>query len=302
MKKFLSLVLAITFITVQAQAQIKLGYDLSKTTEYSTKITLDQIISQTAMGQTQNIDSGQGYGISVQVNETNNNSYLLKITYTSFMIDQPMMGLTYDSETSTGETTGPAKALSSIIGASFNVEINDQGEVLEVSGLEAMLDSMASNMGYSDEAQATAFKDQMNAQYNAESIKSQMKRALTVYPDKELNIGDTWSADESITAPFPMNIQTTYELANFDDETVTLNISSDIFTEEGGEINANGATMTPDLSGVQSGTIVIDRSTGLLLSSNLEQLITGVMMLTSPAEMEIPMEISGTSIVKGSIN
>ena len=163
-----------------------------------------------------------------------------------------------------------------------------------------MLDSMAANMGITEEAQLSLFKSQMSSQYNIQSMKDQLKRTLIIFPDKELNKGDLWTEDQSVSAPFTMNIQTTYEVAAYDDETVTLNVSSDIFTE-GGELVTNGATMTPDLSGVQSGTIKIDRKTGLILEGGMEQLISGVLNMTSPQEMEIVTEISGKTEVTGTV-
>ena len=300
MKKLLSLTTVLVFIVASAHAQIKLNYNLDENTIYNSKVTIDQTIAQTMMGQTQNIQNDQGYGVTVTVEKKNADSYSLSMMYNSIMINSPMAGLTYNSETATSEPTGSAKALSSAIGTEFSFELNKDGSVSSVSGIEAMLDSMAANMGLADEAQASAFKAQMGGQYNEDAIKSQMKRTLVIYPDKELNKGDTWSADESITTPFTMNIQTTYELADYDDKTATINVSSDIFSE-GGSMTMGGATMTPDLSGVQSGTIVVDRKTGLVLSANVEQLVSGVMNMTSPQEMEIPMEISGTSTIEGSI-
>tara|TARA_R110002126_G_scaffold13356_1_gene58080 strand:+ start:11391 stop:12296 length:906 start_codon:yes stop_codon:yes gene_type:complete len=300
MKKLLSLTTLLVIMATSTHAQIKLSYNLDENTIYNSKVTIDQTIAQTMMGQTQNIQNDQGYGVTITVEKKNTDSYSLSMMYNSIMINSPKAGLTYDSETATSEPTGPAKALSSVIGTEFSFELNKDGSVSSVSGIQAMLDSMAANMGLADEAQASAFKAQISAQYNEEAVKSQMKRTLVIYPDKELNKGDTWSADESVTTPFTMNIQTTYELADFDDKTATINVSSNIFSEEG-SITMGGATMTPDLSGVQSGTIVVDKKTGLVLSANMEQLVSGVMNMTSPQEMEIPIEISGTSTIEGSI-
>lgn len=300
MKKFLSLSLLFTLITMSAYSQIKLSYDLDKNTSYSSKIILKQDISQTMMGQTQNIDSDQGYGVTITVTGINNGVYSMNLTYNSIMIKNPMAGIDYDSETTTSEPTGPAKAVSSVIGSEVTFDMNKNGAVSNIQGMEAMLDKMVENMELTDEAQASAFKAQMSAQYNAENIESQMKRTMINFPDKELNKGDTWSEDQSITTPFAMNIQTIYELADYNTETVTINVTSDIFTE-GESASMGGATMIPDLSGVQSGTVVLDRKTGLVVSSNLEQLISGVLNITSPQEMEMPMEISGNTDVKGTI-
>lgn len=300
MKKLFSVALIFTFLSGLSSAQIQLDYSLKTGTTYTTKVLLDQSISQTIMGQSQNSDSDQGYGIKMTVIDIEDGNYSIKMVYNSIMINQPMVGLSYDSETATTEPTGPAKAIASVLDKELNFTLGKDGVISNITGFEALLDSMVANMGITDENQASAFKAQMSAQYNSQTIEDQLNRTLIVFPNKELNKGDTWSEDQSITTPFALNIQTTYELAGYDKDTATLNITSDIFTE-GGEMSMNGATMTPDLTGVQSGTIKIDRKTGLILESNMEQLISGLLNITSPQEMEIPMEITGKTEVKGTI-
>lgn len=301
MKKTFFTTLLLIVLTTVASAQIKLNYSLDTNTSYSSNVMIEQTISQTVMGQTQDIQSDQGYGVTITVNEVNSDTYLLNMFYNSVMINSPMMGLTYDSDNSANEPTGPAKAIASVVGTDFNFELTNNGTVNNISGIEAMLDTMAASMDFDSEEQATVFKSQMAAQYNVETLKSQMKRTMIIFPDKKLNKGDSWSADESVNTPFPMNIQTMYELADYDSETATINVSSDIFSELQ-QLNMNGATMTPDLTGEQFGTIVIDRSTGLVLSIELEQLISGVMSMTSPQKMEIPIEITGATNITGKVD
>lgn len=302
MKKFLSITLALALISLSGFAQISLTYDLTEGLEYDNSIVLDLTISQTVMGQTQDVEQGQGYGFLYTVKDVNSDgSYLINVAYTSVMVNQPMAGMVYDSEKD-GEPTNPAaKAIASSVGTSFDMEMQPNGKILNVSGMEAMLDSMVANMDILDDAQAAQFKTQMSAQFNDESMVAQMKRSIIEFPDNELSKGDTWTNNESVSAPFPMNIQTTYELVDYDESTITLNASSDVYTEEGGELNMGGATMTPDLSGVQSGTITLDRKTGLVLSAENEQLISGTMYMTAPQELDIPMEIMGTTKVEGEV-
>jgi hypothetical protein len=300
MKKLLSLTIMLTLVAGLASAQVTLNYNLSSGTTYSTKVVLEQDISQAYMGQSQDVESDQGYGIELTFTDFEDGKYSVKMVYKSIMINQPMTGLSYDSETATTEPTGAAKAVASVLDRELQFTLSKTGEVSNITGFEAMLDSMAANMGITEEAQLSLFKSQMSSQYNTQSMKDQLKRTLIIFPDKELNKGDLWTEDQSVSAPFTMNIQTTYEVAAYDDETVTLNVSSDIFTE-GGELVTNGATMTPDLSGVQSGTIKIDRKTGLILEGGMEQLISGVLNMTSPQEMEIVTEISGKTEVTGTV-
>ncbi len=300
MKKILSLSMMLTLVAGLASAQVTLNYNLSSGTTYSTKVVLEQDISQAFMGQSQDVESDQGYGIELTFTDFEDGKYSVKMVYKSIMINQPMAGLSYDSETATTEPTGSAKAVASVLDRELQFTLSKTGEVSNITGFEAMLDSMAANMGITEETQLSLFKSQMSSQYNTQTMKDQLKRTLIVFPNKELNKGNLWTEDQSVSAPFTMNIQTTYEVASYDDETVTLNVSSDIFTE-GGELVTNGATMTPDLSGVQSGTIKIDRKTGLILEGGMEQLISGVLNMTSPQEMEIVTEISGKTEVIGTL-
>lgn len=300
MKKHLFLTIMLTMVAGLASAQVTLNYNLDSGTAYTTKVVLEQDISQTFMGQSQDVESDQGYGIELTFTDFEDGKYSVKMVYKSIMINQPMAGLSYDSETTTTEPTGAAKAVASVLNKELQFTLSKTGEVSNITGFEAMLDSMAANMGITGEAQLSLFKSQMSSQYNTQTMKDQLKRTLIVFPEKELNKGDLWTEDQSVSAPFAMNIQTTYEVADYDNETVTLNVSSDIFTE-GGELVTNGATMTPDLSGVQSGTIKIDRKTGLILEGGMEQLISGVLNMTSPQEMEIGTEISGKTEVTGTV-
>lgn len=300
MKKILSLCMMLTLVAGLASAQVTLNYNLSSGTTYSTKVVLEQDISQAFMGQSQDVESDQGYGIELTFTDFEDGKYSVKMVYKSIMINQPMAGLSYDSETATTEPTGSAKAVASVLDRELQFTLSKTGEVSNITGFEAMLDSMAANMGITGEAQLSLFKSQMSSQYNTQTMKDQLKRTLIVFPDKELDKGDLWTEDQSVSAPFAMNIQTTYEIADYDNDTVTLNVSSDIFSE-GGELVTNGATMTPDLSGIQSGTLKIDRKTGLILEGGMEQLISGVLNMTSPQEMEIITEISGKTEVTGTV-
>lgn len=301
MKKLFSTIFVLALLSFSSYAQIKLAYNLDSSTEYSSKLVLDQNISQTIFGQVQAQQNAQGYGTKINVVNSEDGVYTLRLEYTSIMLKQPMAGVDYDSETATTEPVGPMKAFASVIGNGYEITIDKSGMVSSISGLDEMVDSMISDMELTDEAQIAAMKTQLASQYNEANSESQLDRLILTYPDRMLNKGDTWSADESITAPFAMNIQTTYELVDYDDETATINVTSDIFTE-GEPMSMMGATMTPDLTGVQSGTITVDRNTGFILSSTLEQLISGVMNLTSPQEMEIPIEITGDAETKGTVN
>ena len=301
MKKLFSLALLIVFTSVTAFTQVSLKYDLKEGTYYDTKSEMNQKISQTIMGQTQEISNLQGAGVNMTVLSVNDGSYEVKLTYTSMRIYQPMAQVDYDSEKPSSSPNPMTKSFDAVIGEGFTFTLTEKGEVSNIQGIDAMLDNMATKMEITDQAQLQALKAQLSSQYNDESALAQVQQSIMKFPANAVSIGDTWSEDESIQAPLPMKILTSYEVAAMNGEAITINVSSEVFTE-GEEMNMSGATMTPDLSGIQSGTLTVDRATGLVLSSTMDQMISGAMMMTSPQEMEIPMEISGEVTVSGTIN
>ncbi|HCI72352.1 MAG TPA: hypothetical protein DHV30_17855, partial [Balneola sp.] len=97
MKKFTFVLTLLLCLPLIVQAQIKLNYNINPGSSYITKVVLEQDISQTVMGQTQDIESDQGYGIQLKFTDLEDGKYSVTMVYNSIMVNQPMAGLDYDS-------------------------------------------------------------------------------------------------------------------------------------------------------------------------------------------------------------
>ena len=130
----------------------------------------------------------------------------------------------------------------------------------------------------------------MEKEFDFTSLMDQLSKAVMVYPEKRIDIGYSWGSEETISAPFFMRLKNTYTLIEYDNDTFTIEVNSDIETDKTLEFeDSDGSMKKYDLKGNQSGYIIGDRKTGILTSSTVTQDISGNVYSISPQKMTIPM-------------
>jgi Family of unknown function (DUF6263) len=277
MKKITILLVVITaalsFTTIQsckssgsASAAKMLKFNLEKGKGYDYDIVWD--MNQTIMGKAAAISIGAAY--SIRVDEDKDHIKTLTNTYKSFRMNMNMMGVTIDVDTdkpapATEDAPGGIptammnKIFSGIVGKTFTMKVDEEGKVLEVTGFTEMLQTMSDSMGLSDE-----MKQKMSAslkdQFNEQTVKDQFAQVFTIFPNKEIKVGDSWDKDFSMGGKMPAKYTTTYTVKEIEGDHVTLKTKTKI--EGNGEMGINGE---------QTGTVIIDSKTGLMVNGEYEQ-------------------------------
>jgi hypothetical protein len=243
-----------------------LKFNLEKGKGYDYEIVWD--INQTIMGKAAEISIGADY--SIRVEEDKDHIKTLSNTYKSFRMNMNMMGVKIDVDTDKpapatedspgGIPTGMMnKIFSGIVGKTFTMKVDEEGKVLEVSGFTEMLQSMSDSMGMSDE-----MKQKMSAslkdQFNEQTVKDQFAQVFTIFPNKEIKVGDTWDKNFSMGGKMPAKYATTYTVKEIEGDHVTVSTKTKI--EGTGEMS---------ISGDQTGTIIIDSKTGLMVNGDYNQ-------------------------------
>ena len=144
----------------------------------------------------------------------------------------------------------------------------------------------------------------MIKQFGDDSMRQMMENLSRYFPDHPVAIGDTWQIKTDIGVPYPMSMDNRFTLRKLTDREAVIDGTSTIkpgpnAAEDGMEMMDGKLTM--ELTGEQSGQIIVDRKTGMILSSNVIQHITGTSTMTtqhSDDPMVIPMTIESKVIVK----
>jgi hypothetical protein len=193
----------------------------------------------------------------------------------------------WDSEKDKDAPGDPQIAiLSRMIGQVFNVRMSPAGKVLEVKGMDKVLDAMLKDMG--PEAQLAAV--QLKEMFSNDSQKGMMQQMAPQLPEKAVGKGDTWTNDFTLKFPVMggLKFSITSKLADLKgDEAV---IEQEIKMESKAEADPNnpfaGLMEIKGAKGTATSTFSVGR--GLFTSQK-----TSMEMTISANGQEIPVKTQG---------
>lgn len=246
---------------------LKFNFEKGKGYDYEMIINMDQDI----MGQAMRMDMSTYY--SMDVLEDDGTIKTIASTFDRFKMDMSVggMNIKVDSDNPVPEMGGkddPMKILNSLLGAvkgrKFTLKVNAEGEVLEVTGLKDMAQSITDSMSYLDEKQKQEMMSKFTQQFNDQNIKDQFERVLYIFPNKEVKVGDSWQKTTKPGGMMGGQYNSTYTVKEIEGDMVTLEEKSTV----------DGTSEAMKMSGDISGTMVVDSKSGLVVSGEQEMKIT----------------------------
>jgi hypothetical protein len=276
----------------KASSSTLLKFNLEQGKGYDYEMIWD--LGTSIAGQESNITMTALY--SMNVTSIDNNIRSITTAYKSMRMNMQMAGMTIDIDSDkptadNGEndmTKNPLgmmnKVVAGMIGKKFVIKVDEEGKVLEVTGFERIFSDMIDSMGLDEQTKATAaasFKEQFSEQ----NIKDQFAQVFTIFPNKEIKVGDSWEKTFSTGGKMAATFNNTYTVKEIDGDHVSLTTKS--------KISSNGTGQ--DLSGTQSGNLLVDSKTGLMISGEFDQ------------DMEVKsggqtVQIKGKGKIKGKAN
>ena len=263
---------------------LKLNLQPGKTYAYTTETDME--IEQSMMGQNIKTENNSTMVYNYDVTAGEGNGKDIKVTYTrvSTKMKNAMMNMEYDSADST-KNNSEMKGMGKMVGKSFTMKVNEQGEINEIMGLDELMQT--------DDAVANA---QMKTMFNDTAMRGLMQQSLNVFPGKAVKPGDTWTKTYTLDMAFmQMNMNTTYTLKSVSDGIAHLDMDT--------KIDGNGASNTGQMKGLNmnlkgdaKGTMDVMVASGLIKESEIKQEINGDVSMQG---MKIPMKIKGTTKIMG---
>jgi hypothetical protein len=269
-----------------------LKFNLEKGKGYDYDMVWD--MNQKMMGQESKISIGGLY--SIKVMNDSDHIKTLTGTYRNFKMNMKMMGMEIDVDTDKPSPpmseeemkTNPMgmmnRIFSGIVGKSFLMKVDEEGKVIEVGGFREMMQSMADSMGFSEEIREKMMAS-MKDQFNEQTVKDNFAQIFTVFPNKEIKQGDNWEKSFTTSGRMPAKFLTTYTVKEIEGDHVALTAKI--------RIESTGSNL--DLKGDQTGDIIIDSKSGLMVNGDFTQ-----QMQVKMNGME--MTINGKGRIKGKAN
>lgn len=289
------LLTCVTFSHGQDTGKVQFRLRLEKGHSFRSETVTHQVITQSVGGQEIKVDTAIGTTYKYDVQEVSpDGTATLKVTIDgmSMSLDVPNMKVEYDSANPPDEIPPQAQGAAAMVGTSFNMEMNSRGEVTRVEGVETMLEAVLAKGG------DAAVKEQLSKQFNSDAMMATMQGMLAPYPDKPVGVGDSWSSNMSVTAGFPMQIDSTYTLKERAGGMATLAVESTIKTDPDADPIAIGpAKAKVEIGGKRTGQMVVHETAGWTISSELDMDFKGSLKIVG-VEMSIPITVTGKMTVK----
>lgn len=285
-----------------AGAKEKVQYELKvkKGQKYYLKNVTEQQIFQAVMGQPQSMEQTIGIGVDLDVNDVDGGGNMLvyhRYSWIQFRQKGPAGEIVYDSAKKDVRVPVGAEGFAALVGEGYLMKLTPMGRVVEVKGAERM----AANVRRKLPPGPTG--DQMMkplARYFTEkAIKEGTEASMGIYPDKPVGVGDSWKTKVAMSQGFAVIVESEWAVRGRKEGVATVGIVSTIKPNPKAEpLDMGVMKMSYQLSGKQGGTMQLEESTGMIVSSELNQEISGEVKMiitsgdpgrTAGQEMVIPM-------------
>lgn len=236
------------------------GYDYEIVWDLNTKVA----------GQESNISITGLY--SMNVTSIDENIRSVSTAYKSLRMNMKLAGMTIDIDSDkpaadngeTDITKNPLgmmnKVIAGMVGKAFIIKVDEGGKVLEVTGFERIINDMVDSMGM-DESVKMQVVASMKEQFNDQSLKDQFAQVFTIFPNKEIKVGDSWEKDYSTSGKMAAKYTTTYTAKEIEGDHITLIAKT--------KIGSNSENQ--EIDGTQTGNIIVDSKTGLIVNAEYDQ-------------------------------
>jgi len=269
-KRFVSASLLMLCLTV-ASAQVKLAFDPKAGAKYECQMETVQNIKQNVMEDNMTMSTETSATYLMEVKEKTPQEIQVQFTYQRFVFVSlnPMMNVRYDSKVpnkNASEIDGIfEKMFSTLINKPFTVIFAPDGSVKSVSGMSAIAENLLKEVSFGEEI-AAQIGIQISQLFSDEFMKNMFEQSFNFYPKNAVKVGESWNTEYVM----PMgNMKFDFKSKNTLKE-VKANKAT---IEVTGDMNMNMAESK--FTGTQTGTMIVDAATGMIVTSDVSQNMKG---------------------------
>lgn len=303
MKKILNFVLAFILTTSCFAQKEKFELNLIKGEIYTQKMISNVSIIQTVNGQQVNTNMTINGVTTYKVTDIQNSIYNMEVRYESLSMKMSLPNGTMEFSS---EKNDEKDIFSSILGVMkkkpFFVKMTKSGKIEEVKNVEMIFSNIFEKFPQLTDNQKQQIQSQLMQSYGEKAFKGNLEMCSAIFPDSPVAKGDKWIIKTKLESGMAVNLETTYELKEVNDTYCLFSGASKIETvDKDAYIQSNGMPLKYDMSGTMFSEIKINRKTGWVIESKINQTIKGIAQIKDnsqvPGGMTIPMTMNNEMII-----
>ncbi|MEM7576681.1 MAG: DUF6263 family protein [Planctomycetota bacterium] len=289
--------LGIGGVALAEPVEIKPNFQIGS--EYQQRMTMEQDIEQTVMGNPMNIAMDMMFDMTTTVAEhPDDGVFRLQIVYdrVEAEVDGPMGPGRWAS--GDPQPMNPMlMGFAAMDGMTLSYDYSVDGDVTNLEGTEAILDKSLAGVPQAMRAQ---MREMFEGQFGKEQMTEMIKAGHGIYPDRPVSVGDAWNQSLEIGGMMPMLADSTYELKDVSGNQATVDVNGILETTDDAAMAVGpGMEAEMQMQGTQDGQLTYNLDTGWIEAIQLQQTIDGELTMANPGNPEgppmvIPMKVSST--------
>ena len=281
--RIIVLIVACFCTSVSAQSQIRIAFNPEKGKTYTYRFITEQTSSQSARGQEMTTNYSMEFLIDMIIKDKNKNEISMDYVYKEivFVFSHPTMNFNVDSKDKNNNTTDIAKFFDCLIGKSLQIIVSPEGSVKSITGFQPIRENMNSVITSADETVQRIAGMFIQMSFHEFAIKTNFEQSFKMYPDKAIEVGDSWSIDKSHTVgQITNNVQNTYMLKSVNDNIALIDLSV--------VSSLKNESLDRELKNEQKGEIMLNVENGMLVQ------------FSSTENSNMSVSVQGTDIISNS--
>lgn len=275
MKFISSLIIGVTLsLTAAAQEYVELGYNFNKGEQFELKQESRSETYTTVEEVVQRVTRDFNNTIAIEVTEVNPGRTLLTFLYKElkFNFNSKNENIYVDANTPNDKEPFQA-ALKNILDHPFTVDLQRNGTINKINGLDNLLDSAAAAFTSLKKDEQEAYKKLMKDQFGTEAFRAWLEQLLVIYPAHGVKTGTQWEESVPLRTGLVGRMDLYWNLQTWDSQTAKIGATGKVKTDKLQLLTLEeGIQATAEIEGTMQSNYLILRSSGLpsICVQNLE--------------------------------
>lgn len=266
MKKITVLVAMCCYVlSLSAQEYVELNYkfktgdafELQQQSRSETYITVNDVIQRTTRD--------YNTKMNVKVAETGAGLFVLSWAYSDikFNFNAKNQNIFVDAKVVNDEEPLQG-ALKLILDQPFTVEVQSNGMIKNITGLDALMDKASAAFSKLKADEQAAYKKLLKDQFGTDAFRSWLEQLLVVYPVHGIKNGTQWEETVPLRTGLKGRIDLYWNLQHWDGQTAKIDGKGNIKTDKVETFTVEeGIQATAAIEGTQTTNYLINRESGL---------------------------------------
>ncbi len=296
------ILILVAFCTNLAYGQYSLGLNLEKNHTYFLNINTTLQANTEMNGQKMQMISNMTAFARFRVVGATDLEYELEASYDSIhmAIKSPMGQMEFSTNNLSGNNDMAAGGMNN---KHFTVVLLKNGAVKKIENHDsAGYSSMLKNFPMAEGIKQMLMMGRFNHSFNREVRRKNLEKLTAIFPNKKVNLNDTWGETIMPDSGTDNSIKTNYQLTDYHSGIATIKGNSETKLTGNQKQESRFPAMI-DLLGKSESTIKVDAATGWIKEGEIKEELNGQIKLktnagsregnTSPIQIEATVKISG---------